>query len=479
VRIVSAVRRSNQECGLGIDEGWRIGHNNFAAGKECIMKKTYLGVSAVLFFCSLFFFPSSYQMFAATSPSPSCVTATCHAKIGKEKFVHGPVAVNDCLACHKETGKHKFAPIKNVAALCYACHDKMDAKKTVHKPVKDGNCTKCHNPHQSPNKFMLSGNGAQLCFQCHTKNLVSGKFLHGPVAAGECTSCHGAHQADFPLLLQARVNDVCFSCHTDKKDDLAKKKVVHKPVKENCIGCHTAHSSNFNTQLKNESTTALCYDCHKEMKATVAKARVPHKALNMKKGCLECHDTHAANFPRLLGDEPMNDCLRCHNKEYKSGAATIANIQKVVVEGKLKHGPIREKDCSSCHNTHGSENFRILRSYFPPVFYAPFDVKNYELCFTCHQKTLVLDSKTTTLTGFRNGEQNLHFVHVNKVDKGRTCRACHEAHANNNPGHIRDSVPFGGWKIPINYKKMEDGGTCLPGCHAEYPYNRKKPVKNK
>jgi predicted CXXCH cytochrome family protein len=108
---------------------------------------------------------TSNQLFAVTPPNPSCVTATCHAKMGKDKFVHGPVAVNDCRVCHKETGKHKFAPIKDVAALCYACHDKVDNKKTVHKPVKDGNCTKCHSPHQSPNKFMVLGAGAQLCFQ--------------------------------------------------------------------------------------------------------------------------------------------------------------------------------------------------------------------------------------------------------------------------------------------------------------------------
>jgi predicted CXXCH cytochrome family protein len=323
---------------------------------------------------------------------------------------------------------------------------------------------------------MLLGAGSALCFKCHTKDLVAGKFLHGPVAVGECTACHGAHQSDFPHLLQAEANDVCFSCHSDKKDDLAGKKVVHKPVKENCIGCHSPHSANYSPMLKNDGNSALCLDCHKAMQAQIAKAKVPHKALNMKRGCLECHDTHASNFPRLLIDEPMNVCFHCHDKDYGTGKTLIANIKKVVEEGKLKHGPIKEKDCSGCHNTHGSDYFRILRNYFPPVFYAPFDAKNYELCFSCHQKTLVLDSTTTTLTGFRNGDRNLHFVHVNKAEKGRTCRACHEPHANNNPNHIRNAVPFGGWKIPINYTKVPDGGNCMPGCHAEFTYNRKKPV---
>jgi predicted CXXCH cytochrome family protein len=437
-----------------------------------------IGIVGILLSCLVIFHLLYDDVLAQAPAKTSCVTANCHVKMGKEKFVHGPVAVNDCLICHKESAKHKFSPIKDMAKLCYGCHDPVDTKKAVHKPVKEGSCTKCHNPHQSPNKFMLLGAGADLCFTCHPKkNIAEGKFLHGPVAAGDCTACHGVHQSDFPKLLQAQVNDACYACHADKKDDFGKKKVVHKPVKESCVGCHTAHSSNFSPQLKNDAFSSLCFDCHKGLKAEIAKNKVPHKALTQKKGCMECHNAHATNFPKLLDDEPMNSCLKCHDKEYGTGKKAVANIKQVVDTGKFKHGPIKEKDCSSCHNTHGSNFFRILRSNFPPLFYAPFNAANYELCFTCHQRTLVQDSKTTTLTGFRNGDTNLHFVHVNKTDKGRTCRACHEAHANNNPSHVRDAVPFGGWKIPINFKKLTDGGTCQPGCHAEYPYNRIKPVK--
>ncbi len=425
----------------------------------------------------VFLFANGTASAQTPAKAASCVTASCHASMGKDKFVHGPVAVNDCLVCHRETDKHKFLPIKDVGALCYNCHDPVNTKKAVHKPVKDGNCTLCHSPHQAPNKFMLRGAGVELCFTCHSRKLVAGKFLHGPVAVGDCTACHSVHQSDFPRLLSAEMGDVCYSCHADKKEDFGKKKVVHKPVKESCMGCHTVHSSDYAPQLKNDGGSALCFDCHKEMKESVAKRKVPHKALGLQKGCLECHNAHATNFPRLLGDEPMNACFKCHDKTYGSGKKAVANIKQIVEEGKIKHGPIQDKDCSSCHDTHGSDYFRILRSDFPPLFYAPFKEENYGLCFTCHQKTLVQDSKTTTLTGFRNGDRNLHFVHVNKADKGRTCRACHEAHANNNPGHVRDAVPFGGWKIPINFKKFPDGGTCLPGCHAEYPYNRVKPVK--
>ena len=138
------------------------------------------------------------------------------------------------------------------------------------------------------------------------------------------------------------------------------------------------------------------------------------------------------------------------------------------------HGPIKQKDCSGCHDPHGSKNFRILRHFYPPSFYKAFAPENYNLCFSCHEKSLVLNPQTTKLTNFRNGNMNLHFKHVNKPIKGRTCRACHETHASNFPKHIREGVPFGGWELPVNYQKTETGGSCTPGCHKVKRYDREK-----
>ena len=82
------------------------------------------------------------------------------------------------------------------------------------------------------------------------------------------------------------------------------------------------------------------------------------------------------------------------------------------------------------------------------------------------------------LTDFRNGDRNLHHVHVNRERKGRTCRACHETHASSRDKHIRDSVPFGegGWELPIGFERRANGGSCAPGCHTPYAYDRVDPV---
>ncbi len=83
--------------------------------------------------------------------------------------------------------------------------------------------------------------------------------------------------------------------------------------------------------------------------------------------------------------------------------------------------------------------------------------------------------QTTTLTNFRDGSRNLHYVHVHNTDRGRTCRACHEVHAAKQPHRIREGVPYGtaGWVLKINYTKTPTGGTCTKTCHETKTYVNK------
>ena len=447
-----------------------------------VLKEKSTGVALPVFGLTLFFLALVCLISPGNALSAqqknSCVTAKCHSTMGKEKFVHGPVAVGNCSACHVQEGKHKFAPIKKASDFCYRCHDRLNTKATVHKPVKDGNCTLCHDPHQSPYKFQLRAERTALCLRCHEKKFAKAKYIHGPVAVGGCIICHNPHQSDYPRMLSAKGNDVCFQCHVDKAEAFRTAKFIHDPVKQACVNCHSPHTGQYRYQLGADGSRDLCLGCHVEKKEWLAKVKVKHGALDTEKKCLACHDPHFSDYQDQLIKQPMDLCLMCHDKPLNTPNGKIMDMREYLAENKDKHGPIKQKDCTACHNPHGSDNFRILRKYFPPKFYAPFDVKNYELCFTCHEKTLVLEPRTTTLTGFRNGDQNLHYLHVHQK-KGRTCRACHDAHATNNPKHIRDAVPFGTWELPLNYKKTDTGGSCLPGCHQRFTYDRNDPVKNR
>jgi predicted CXXCH cytochrome family protein len=412
------------------------------------------------------------QAVGQQNPKESCITAKCHAAFGKAKFVHGPVAAGDCAQCHellpKET--HKFAPLKKAEDLCNKCHEPMKKHAVVHKPVAEGKCTGCHNPHQASQEYMLRGGTiAEMCFGCHNKGMIKTKSAHMPAAEGECLSCHKPHTGDKPKLLVQLGNDLCFECHANMKDDLTNAKRVHKPVAEGCVKCHNPHGG-AGEKLLAQDVPDQCMTCHSQMRNQLAKVIVKHKALELDKKCMNCHSPHEAKFEMQLREEPMALCLTCHNQRMTTASGELANMKDLVEKNKNWHGPIREKDCSGCHDVHGAANFRILKFNYPREFYTSFSKEQYELCFACHQPTLVQDESTSTLTGFRDGERNLHYLHVNKKVKGRTCRSCHETHASQKENHIREAVPFGQWSLPIRFEKKSDGGKCSPGCHAPKEY---------
>ncbi|MBI4849916.1 MAG: cytochrome C [Nitrospirae bacterium] len=421
------------------------------------------------------------QQKAPAVPKETCITAQCHAQMGKDKFVHGPVAASQCAPCHGESPKHKddpknnkFGVIKKISDKCFSCHEKFKPKKFTHTALENNECTECHSPHGSAFKFQLKAKGGDLCFQCHDEAIVGKPFVHGPAAVGGCVACHDPHTADYAKNLKAEGPALCFNCHTDKAETIHSSQFVHKPVSENCVSCHNPHSASKQFMLES-SSPALCLNCHKDKKDQLASVTVKHGALEIERSCLNCHDAHNSNIAKNLTKEPMDLCLGCHDREYKrADGKMVTNVKKWLTENTDHHGPIKQKDCSGCHNPHGSNNFRILRNFYPSTFYESFAVENYNLCFSCHEKTLVLNPETTKLTNFRNGNTNLHFVHVNKAIKGRTCRACHETHASNFPKHIREAVPFGGWDLPLNYQKTGTGGSCTPGCHKIKKYDREK-----
>ncbi len=418
---------------------------------------------------------------ANLTPAQGCAATGCHDALTKGAFVHGPVAVQQCTACHAQDDpqKHAFQKLAQPAQLCSRCHQ-LNLRDHVHKPVADGNCTACHDPHHSPTKALLrQADEKATCGQCHEQaQALHKKFVHGPVAAGACTLCHNPHSAYYPKLLDKQGSEVCLGCHTDMEQRLRGAKFWHRPVSENCANCHDPHASDHPFQLRNERQD-LCLDCHQAKKQEIAGATVFHEALTQKDGCKNCHNTHASRFPKLLDKPVIELCAACHSQPQKRPDGTlVAAICKHVADSKFVHGPIREGDCSACHNPHGSKNFRMLREPYPQEFYAPFDLQTYNLCFSCHDGRVFTTPATATLTNFRNGDRNLHFVHVNKETKGRTCRACHDTHASNLPRHMTDKVPFGGWDIPINFELLPTGGACAPGCHKARAYDRVQALPN-
>lgn len=290
---------------------------------------------------------------------------------------------------------------------------------------------------------------------CH-EDLVESKAIHGPVAVLACDPCHAPVEgAEHEFELARDDKDLCTFCHGMPEP----ADIVHEPFeKQSCTGCHDTH---FGTDrrflVEVESTGELCLLCHsKEDEEEIPYAHEPYESGD----CSGCHAAHQSSEDGLLRAAEPGVCLGCH-----------AELAAALRAAKSIHKPVEAGACSSCHRSHGSEFPGLLTAAYPEGLYAPYSEDSYELCFACHSASGFSDPADRS-TRFRDGGKNLHALHVNKEDKGRTCGACHSAHATGGPNLVKKEAAFGEWSLPIGFEPTERGGTCTTGCHKAYSYDR-------
>ncbi len=300
-------------------------------------------------------------------------------------------------------------------------------------------------------------------------------WSHAPFEAGECSICHQNSDPENPGPLVMDTNELCIGCHDMFAETINSMAVIHPALEDDCTSCHNPHNS-LRPKLLDLDVLELCAECHDDITEVALHASVRHDIVTTGDACLTCHDPHASNSESLLQAAPYDLCVNCHDTDGMTDAdgVSMENLKTRIDSSYMSHGPVEDKDCSACHEVHGGSNFRMLVEEYPARFYAPYSEEQYALCFTCHEVDVFMSKETTSLTGFRDGVRNLHYVHVNMENRGRTCRACHEVHAAPHDHMLRESVPYGssGWSLKINYEKEPDGGTCAKTCHATKSYRR-------
>lgn len=273
----------------------------------------------------------------------------------------------------------------------------------------------------------------------------------------------------------------CTDCHAV----LFEKKRKHVMSEEK--GCEDCHQSNGNEHPKTDviafslvkKVPDLCFTCHDQIKNNIASLPVVHQPVNQGKFCLDCHLPHSSDERKLLIAKNIALCLSCHNKPIITKTRTLTNIDELLKNNKVIHTPIKTS-CTACHNPHASANNNLLVNYFPEDEYVmPVSKDSFALCFGCHDSKLLNYDTTTTATNFRNGQKNLHFLHVMSVEKkGKACIFCHNSHASNYEHRIQDKAKFGTWEFKLNYTSNEKGGSCSPACHVNRVYDRVTPFIN-
>lgn len=251
-------------------------------------------------------------------------------------------------------------------------------------------------------------------------------------------------------------------CHSD----MIKAPHVHEPIKKNdCNHCHTLADENAHKFALTKSGSKMCLTCHASITQEIQNKNLHHHAPVRDGSCLACHDPHSSAETPLLRSSSNDLCLTCHG-----------NL--AAVKMKTRHYPFAEQTCDACHSSHASPHPDLLIESYPREFYSTYDEERFGLCFSCHDEELVSEAETTEDTMFRNGDRNLHHLHVAGSAKGRSCRICHTPHGGNQDRLIRSGVPYGstGWILKMEYRADESGGSCGPACHAPRRYDRQEPV---
>ncbi len=403
----------------------------------------------------------------------------CHSDKIKYKYVH-PASEDDCENCHQPTGKkHPKSNVKGFTLasqmpdLCYNCHESKSDKKYVHTPIKAKGCLSCHSPHGSSNKSLLIKNpDNRFCQNCHNLKIARNDVVHAPVEFSECTDCHDSHQSNNLNLLTESKPQLCYTCHDDLKN-AGTKKYVHPAFEDDCGNCHMPHNS-LNQNLLTEKTPNLCYECHSDIQDEIKLAKTVHLPVKDTQNCSNCHSPHASDNNNILLKSENALCLSCHNDTISTEKGTIPNIKKHLEESTYIHEPVKD-NCINCHKPHTSENNFLLSEAFPSKEYVEAKPENFAVCFECHDSGILTEKRTEDVTNFRNGNQNLHYLHIHG-EKGRSCVFCHDVHAAKNKFLVKKRVSFGTWVMPMKFTYTKTGGSCGNGCHSQKKYDRVNPI---
>jgi predicted CXXCH cytochrome family protein len=124
-------------------------------------------------------------------------------------------------------------------------------------------------------------------------------------------------------------------------------------------GTASAEESDADFKLKKGARAKICVECHDGFEETLKRR---HLHTPLKEGdCTGCHDPHTSNHEKLLAAASGALCYQCHDELEKPDGRSV---HEVFAEGK----------CAECHDPHGSDNKNILVE------------AGSALCFGCHEE---------------------------------------------------------------------------------------------
>lgn len=252
------------------------------------------------------------------------------------------------------------------------------------------------------------------CMECHEDEVASfERTTHSKSWKAEqgCESCHGdltAHLKNPKIRGTVEVmrkkssfasSDACLQCHEKAGEQQHNSLSEHTRAGVSCGSCHSVHPTAEHksamaakglSPMHKAKQTELCMSCHKTTEAQFAQT-THHRLREGVMECSSCHNPHGSEqFKQLRGDK-TTVCVKCH--EDKRGPFVFV------------HGASLADGCMSCHDSHGSGARNMLKNRDPRA-----------LCIGCHSRE--------TAAGVPHGRAGLQ-------DTG-DCTRCHsEIHGSN------------------------------------------------
>lgn len=333
-------------------------------------------------------------------PKASCVDANCHTAQHQFKFIHRKKDRELCRDCHQpiRPDRHRFQPTSKSQDACVRCHKtfasehpKRKAWTFVHGPVAVGDCLACHNPHGSNHRFLLSQPEGQSCLTCH-RDISHPKpphpGLHKPVSQGKCLTCHAAHGSSAQHMLRPKTVENCLECHKEVKEKLSKTRAHHGAMIQGkqCLNCHTGHAVEQKYMLVRRGAK-LCLGCHNQSVVTHGKKKLTNMVQHLKqhkihhdpvkKGkCTACHQAHGSLHPKLLAKHLPASlyatfsssqyalCFSCHQPD-------LATAKQTYIDTGFRNGALnlhaihiqqkKGRSCRFCHDMHASSLPHLIR----------------------------------------------------------------------------------------------------------------------
>ncbi|WP_180247406.1 cytochrome c3 family protein [Bacillus sp. AFS031507] len=284
----------------------------------------------------------------------------------------------------------------------------------------------------------VSENYGSYQFSADKGNVVrDNDYIHGPFSnvTNACALCHSTHEGNTPTLeggkYGAEGNKLCMACHDGTNGS---PKVLDNENEHNgtdtevaCSSCHNPHTpgTKENPNSMHSISAADNNGSHFQAynKASTAKGNVDDFSL-----CMSCH-----NGKVETGDKKTISNIEQYYKNDTLISQSGHNIKATDDSGSPLNGQL---PCAECHETHGSENLKMLRTELGNIKIKD-DSKKFissgkdwntwnerEFCLKCHNQSTKIYGKTALFK--EKDELDQHIIgHRLIEDKDESCSSCH------------------------------------------------------